>query len=80
IATEFVTSELLTSHRDQLMEALSDLGFETSDVNISYDDQSSTESDGRQPTAEHRYQSKPETTQTQGSRASVSGGGVNIVA
>ncbi|WP_419580946.1 flagellar hook-length control protein FliK [Stieleria magnilauensis] len=80
IATEFVTSELLTSHRDQLMEALSDLGFETSDINISYDDQSSTESDGRQPTAEHRYQSKPETTQTQGSRASVSGGGVNIVA
>ncbi len=79
IATEFVTSELLTSHRDQLMEALSDLGFETSDVNISYEDQSSTESESRQTPAEHRYQSKPE-TQSQVSRASVSGGGVNIVA
>ncbi|MCS7469501.1 flagellar hook-length control protein FliK [Stieleria sp. ICT_E10.1] len=79
IATEFVTSELLTSHRDQLMEALSDLGFETSDVNIFYEDQSSTESESRQAPAEHRYQSKPE-TQSQVSRASVSGGGVNIVA
>ncbi|QDV44292.1 Flagellar hook-length control protein FliK [Stieleria neptunia] len=79
IATEFVTSELLAGHRDQLMEALSDLGFDSSEVNISFEDQSSTESEGRQPPAEHRYQSKSE-TQSQVSRASVSGGGINIVA
>ncbi|WP_182868227.1 flagellar hook-length control protein FliK [Stieleria mannarensis] len=79
IATEYVTSELLLSHRDQLMDALADAGFEASDVNISYQEQSSGESEGQQRPSDHRYQSKSQ-TQSIVSRESVSGGGVNIVA
>ncbi|WP_233903439.1 flagellar hook-length control protein FliK [Stieleria maiorica] len=79
IATEYVTSELLLSHRDQLMDALADAGFDASDVNISYQDQSSGESEGQHRPADHRYQSKSQ-AQSSMSRESVSGGGVNIVA
>ena len=37
IATELVTSELLNLHRDQLLQTLSDLGFDSSEVDISHE-------------------------------------------
>lgn len=79
IATEFVTSELLNGHREQLMETLAELGFETSDVDITYQDQSKAEDEDRHQSAAFTYQSKS-SPPAQTSRNVTSGDGINIVA
>lgn len=79
IATEFTTSELLLGQRDQLMDALADLGFDTSDVHIFHDDQSSGESKQQKSSDEFSFQSQTKAS-VPANRISVSSGGVNIVA
>ncbi|MCA9137420.1 MAG: flagellar hook-length control protein FliK [Planctomycetales bacterium] len=79
VTTEFTTSELLIGQRDMLMDTLSDLGFESSDVHIFHDEQSSGESSKREGSDDFSYQTKTKAAAPV-SRESVSVGGVNIVA
>jgi hypothetical protein len=62
IATEFATSELLLNHRDQLMEALAELGFQSSDVDISHEDSSFDQSKDEGQSKDSPQQSKTKNT------------------
>jgi len=83
IASEHMTSELLHQHRDQLVSALSGLGFESSDVDISYSshsDRSSQDSaHSRSGNEEPSRSFKPKVPTTAASQSQTSGG-LNIVA
>ncbi|WP_149498621.1 flagellar hook-length control protein FliK [Roseiconus lacunae] len=48
IASEMVTSELLMSHRDQLVQSLQELGYESLDVDISFDQHASNDAQSEQ--------------------------------
>lgn len=79
IATEFVTSELLLSHRDQLMETLADLGFKSSDVDISHEDKSFGQSDNQGRSKDSPRQSKTNTSPATRPETK-SSGGLNLIA
>lgn len=79
VASEQMTGDLLNQHRDQLIDALADLGFDSSDVDISYQDQASQDSGSRPESEDSIYQFKPKIPTTN-DRESDSSGGLNIVA
>jgi flagellar hook-length control protein FliK len=83
VASEQVTGELLQQHREQLLAALTNLGFETSDVDISYtshSDQSSRDSAGGRPGRDEEGRSFNPKAPASAARPSESSGGLNIVA
>ncbi|OYP32352.1 flagellar hook-length control protein FliK [Rhodopirellula sp. MGV] len=64
VASEVVTSEILQHHRSQLVESLNQLGYESLDVNISYEQRSSNDSNPQQNQQRSSFQPTRSSTPT----------------
>ncbi|MCC9602049.1 flagellar hook-length control protein FliK [Stieleria sp. JC731] len=64
VASEMVTSEILLHHREQLVESLNQLGYESFDVNISYDERQSSDASEQQTNQRSPFQQQRSSNRT----------------